>query len=91
MKAAIHQEYGPPGVIQVKEVEKPVLKENEVLIKVHAATFNRTDCAMVTGKPFIILVEITFFICDPHDTDHFFLNNERSKQNIVCSNALSSP
>lgn len=54
MKAAIHQEYGLPEVIQVKEVEKPVPKDNELLIKVHSTTFNRTDCAMVTGKPFVM-------------------------------------
>ena len=44
MRAAINTEYGPPEVVKLQEVEKPVPKENEVLIKVYAATVNRTDC-----------------------------------------------
>lgn len=54
MKAAIHEKYGPPDVIKVKDVKKPTYKDNEVLIKVHAATVNRTDCAMLRAKPFIM-------------------------------------
>ncbi|MCK5117667.1 MAG: NAD(P)-dependent alcohol dehydrogenase, partial [Candidatus Aegiribacteria sp.] len=46
--------YGPPEILQVKEVEKPVPKDNELLIKVHAATVNRTDCGILRAKPFFI-------------------------------------
>ena len=52
MKAIVCTKYGPPDVLQLKEVEKPVPKDNEVLIKVHAATVNRTDCATLSAKPF---------------------------------------
>ena len=54
MKAVIHSTYGPPEVLSVKEIDKPVPKDNELLIKVHACTVNRTDCAILTGRPFIM-------------------------------------
>ena len=44
MKAAVYTKYGPPEVVQIKEVNTPVPKENEVLVKVFASTVNRTDC-----------------------------------------------
>lgn len=53
MKAAIHKKYGPPEVVSVMEVEKPVPKDNEVLIKVFATTVNRTDCGFRSAKYFI--------------------------------------
>jgi NADPH:quinone reductase-like Zn-dependent oxidoreductase len=54
MKAAVRFAYGPPEVIRIKEIIKPVPKPNEVLVKVHAATVNRTDCANLMAKPFIM-------------------------------------
>ena len=53
MKAVVHTKYGPPEVLQLKEVEKPVPKDTEVLIKVHAATVNRTDCGFRSAEYFI--------------------------------------
>ena len=53
MKAIVYTKYGPPDVLQLKEVEKPIPKDNEVLIKVHAASINDWDWGLLRGKPFM--------------------------------------
>lgn len=53
MKAAVYSQYGPPEVVRLTEIEKPVLKNHEVLIRVRAATVNRTDCGFRSAEYFI--------------------------------------
>ena len=45
MRAVVFDRYGPPDVLRLEDVERPVPKEAEVLVKVHATTVNRLDCA----------------------------------------------
>ncbi len=45
MRAVVFDRYGPPDVLRLEDVERPVPKEDEVLVKVHATTVNRLDCA----------------------------------------------
>jgi len=52
MRAVVHDRYGPPGVLRLEEVERPVPEEDQVLVKVHATTVNRTDCHIRQAKPF---------------------------------------
>lgn len=51
MKAVIYTEYGPPELLQLKEVPNPVPTDDEVLIKVHAVSVNRSDWEGLIGKP----------------------------------------
>jgi len=54
MKAAFRSKYGPPKVLSIKELEIPIPKDNEVLIRVYAASVNRSDNHVLTGRPFIM-------------------------------------
>ena len=54
MKAAFRTKYGPPSVLEVKALQIPVPKKDEVLVKVKATTVNRSDCGVLTGIPWAI-------------------------------------
>lgn len=53
MKATFYETYGPPSNIEVRETDKPAPKDNEILVKVHAATVNRTDTGLRTAVYFV--------------------------------------
>lgn len=52
MRAVVFDHYGPPEVLRVEDVERPVPKDDEVLVQVHATTVNRTDCGWRKAEPF---------------------------------------
>lgn len=54
MKAIVHTQYGPPDVLQLKEVERPAPNENQILVKVQAASVNAGDYRMMRAEPILI-------------------------------------
>lgn len=66
MKAVVYSRHGSPDVLEIKDVEKPVPKDNEVLIKVRAASVNPLDAGVIKGMPYI--VRVLFGLPTPKDT-----------------------
>ena len=58
MKAMVNKKYGPPDVLELREVERPTPKEDEVLLKVHAASVNPADWHLLRGEPYIARLQL---------------------------------
>jgi NADPH:quinone reductase-like Zn-dependent oxidoreductase len=66
MKAIVYHNYGSPDVLRCDEIDKPTAGDNEVLIKVRAASVNPLDVAGMTGRPYI--ARIVYGLRSPKDT-----------------------
>lgn len=53
MKAIFYTTYGSPDVLELREVEKPIPKDNQVLVKIHAASMNYGNVVLLRGEPFL--------------------------------------
>ena len=53
MKAMVYQEYGSVDGLDLQDIDVPVVKDDEVLVKIHAASVNWHDWHFLTGKPFM--------------------------------------
>ncbi|MCU0501621.1 MAG: NAD(P)-dependent alcohol dehydrogenase [Anaerolineae bacterium] len=58
MKAIVINAYGTPDVLELKEVAAPAIKENEVLVRVHAASLNAGDLFALAGRPWLIRMSV---------------------------------
>jgi NADPH:quinone reductase-like Zn-dependent oxidoreductase len=52
MRGVLHRRYGPPEVLRLEEVARPIPHDDDVLVRIHATTVSRTDCALRAATPF---------------------------------------
>src|SRR5437660_5609351 len=67
MRAIVYHTYGSPDVLKLQEVQKPVPQDDEVLVKVHAASVNAGDWHLLRGVPF--LVRLVSGVLKPKNTN----------------------
>jgi NADPH:quinone reductase-like Zn-dependent oxidoreductase len=82
MKAVFYTRYGSPDVLSIKEVPVPDIKDNEILVKVFATTFNRTDCAIVSGTLIMRLITGLFNPRSPIPGTDFAGQVEKTGKNV---------
>ena len=54
MKAIVYEKYGSPNVLELQEIDKPVVEDDDVLVKIHAASVNAADWHLLRGDPFLV-------------------------------------
>jgi NADPH:quinone reductase-like Zn-dependent oxidoreductase len=57
MKAFVYERYGPPDVLELREADKPVVGDDDVLVRVHAISVNPVDWHTLTGTPYLVRLE----------------------------------
>ena len=61
MKAMVYEQYGPPEVIELREIDPPPLTDDGVLVRVRAASVNPFDWHMLTGTPYLARTQYGLF------------------------------
>ena len=61
MKAIIQDKYGPPDVLRLKDIDTPVVKDDEVLVRVRAAAVNIGDWHLLRGTPYVMRMAVGLF------------------------------
>jgi len=85
MKAAVQGRYGPPEVVRITEVPTPVPTENQLLVKVHATTVNRTDGHIRSGRP--LVMRLLYGLTKPRVT---ILGNEFAGEVAAVGDAVAA-
>ena len=90
MQAVVWTEYGPPAGLQLREVETPAPKENEVLIRVHATTVTAGDCEVRTLKfPFWLALPMRAYIGLRRPTRITILGQELAGEVAAVGNSVT--
>ncbi len=61
MKAIVYYEYGSPDVLQLREIDKPAVNDDDVFVRIHAASANPYDCHFMRGDPYLIRLKTGLF------------------------------
>jgi NADPH:quinone reductase-like Zn-dependent oxidoreductase len=85
MKAAVRSRYGLPGDLSIKELAIPTPKDDELLIRVHAATVNRSDCHVLSGKP--LVMRLLTGILKPRAS---IIGTDFAGEIVACGSAITS-
>ena len=57
MKAVVHDKYGSPDVLELREIDRPGVTDDGVLVRIHAASVNPVDWHTMTGTPYLVRLE----------------------------------
>ena len=87
MKAAFHEKYGPPDVVELREVEKPAIEDHQVLVRVHASSVNPAEWYGVNGPWFVRLFGSG--IRRPKDPRWAPISRDGSKRSAATSRSFS--